>query len=173
MFKPLMLFFKSVNVAPHTGKEYGVTRNEAEKLVGQSVRVWLGADGEYVGTLRAVSGEPFWAQVQVTGVLTPATHIDQGGLSRRGWRVGETLSTRGFAKTRLSATQAAGHPSYLAALQRQLSSQVSTHAGVVGLRCDWLQVACAKALRAVMLAEERRIRTGLWLLVPAEGQLEG
>ncbi len=145
-------------------------REEAEKLVGQSVRVWVGADGEYVGTLLSVSDGAQWGvRIKVTGVLQPARHFDQGVLSRRGWREGEVCATRWQPQFRLSAEAAPRGTSYLAALQQQLSRQVSTHAGILGASCTWLQEALANAARAVMLAEERRIRTGVWLLIAEEG----
>ncbi len=145
-------------------------RDEAEKLVGQSVQVWLGADGEYVGRLLSVSDDAPWAvRIKVTGVVEPARHFDQGVLSRRGWREGEVCSTRGFPQFRLSPAASPHGTSYLAALQQQLSRQVSTHAGILGASCTWLQEAMANAARAVLMAEERRIRTGVWLLIPEEG----
>jgi len=67
-------------------------RAEAEQLIGQHVRVWTAANGQYVGTLLEVYGSPWRGKVRITGVLAPAVLYERGRFhQRRGFRPGEII----------------------------------------------------------------------------------
>ncbi|WP_157639952.1 hypothetical protein [Burkholderia ubonensis] len=143
-----------------------MNKSEAHKLIGRRVRVCLGPDGLYVGELLEITGSPWRGRVRITGVLEPAQHLDQGIACRRGYRPGEFVDVS-HATVRPAMTS--GHSTYLAAVQAQLNFHLGSHSGYQTSSHDWVNEAFGRTLRAVMVAEELRVRTGQWRLVPEHG----
>lgn len=140
---------------------------EAEQLIGKQVRVWTAANGVYVGTLEVASGSPWRGMVSITGVVEPAHHFDHGTICRRGFRPGEVLEAGGAC---IKETTESGHPTYLEAVQAQINFYMGSHSGYQTSTHRWVHEAMARALRAVMLAEERRLASGTWKLIQSEGE---
>ena len=70
-------------------------RSEADGHIGKPVLVRSMVQGTYTGILLSVEGSPWRGRVQVTGLIKPAVHYEQvKGLTRRGYRVGETMEAR-------------------------------------------------------------------------------
>ena len=65
-----------------------------------------------------------------------------------------------------------GRPTYLEAVQAQLNFHVGSHSGYQTCPHPWVNDAFGRALRAVHVAEARRVATGQWRLVPEEGERE-
>lgn len=151
----------------HVKQEFVVTENEAQKLVGRRVRVALGADGVYVGELLELAGTPWRGRVRVTGVLEPARHLDRGGVCRRGHRPGEFVDV---SHATVGPAEKPGRATYLEAVQAQLNFHVGSHSSYQTSPHPWVNDAFGRALRAVHAAETRRLATGQWRLVPAEGE---
>ncbi|KVP65635.1 hypothetical protein WJ96_04510 [Burkholderia ubonensis] len=151
----------------HVKQEFVVNKNEAQKLIGRNVRVWLGAEGVYVGELLELTGSPWRGRVRVTGVLEPAQHLDHGVVCRRGHRPGEFIDV---SHATVCPAKKSGHSSYLSAVQAQLNLHMGSHSGYQTSRHAWVNEAFGRALRAVLVAEERRVATGQWRLRPEDGE---
>jgi hypothetical protein len=136
---------------------------DVQELVGRRVKVDLGADGVYVGELLELTGSMWQGRVRVTGVLAPAQHLVPGGALRRGYRPGEFIDA---GEARLAPTAEPGHETYLAALQAAASRQLGSHSGYQTSPHGWVNEALARALRTAHLAEEHRLATGNWRVVP-------
>ena len=137
-------------------------RQEAQQLIGTSVTAWTALNGTYVGVLENVHASPWRGTVRITGILTPASHLQHGKVCRRGFRVGEILEVGG---TNIHPTTVPGCESYLEVLQKAIAlcrsrpvDSTSPHA--------WVHEAFAKAMEVVARAEEKRLQSGLWELPP-------
>lgn len=142
-----------------------MTAADFQTLVGRRVRMDLGAEGVYVGELLELPVNDWRGRVRITGVLAPAQHLAQGQLARRGHRPGEFIDAK---QTTLAPATESGHPTYLAALQAEASRRLGSHSGFQTSQHPWVEDALAGALCAAHIAEERRVATGAWRLVPAD-----
>jgi hypothetical protein len=133
---------------------------EAQALIGSRVSAWTAMNGVYVGTLYSVFGSPWRASVTITGILEPASHLQDGKVCRRGFRVGEKLEVGGSS---IRPTSAEGLPSYLAVLEATIAKNRSVTI-VPGSRHAWVHEAFAKAMETVAIAERHRLQTGEWSL---------
>lgn len=141
--------------------------NAAQGMVGRKVCIGLGADGAYVGELLELSGaNPWRGRVRITGVLKPALHLVGGLICRRGHRPGDFIEV---AHANVSPARARGHGTYLEAVQAQMNELFGSHSGYQTSQTPWFHEAMGRALRAVHVAESRRLATGQWKLVPEEG----
>ena len=136
---------------------------EAQQLIGTSVSAWTAMNGQYVGILESVQGSlPWRGSVRITGILTPASHLQDGQVCRRGFRVGELLEVGGSS---IKPTTATGSASYLEVLQKAITENRSRPV-VSGNPHSWVHEAFAKAMEVVARAEKKRLETGLWELRP-------
>jgi len=142
-----------------------LTTSDIQTLVGRRVRIDLGADGTYVGELLELSGSPWRGRARITGVLTPAQHLVQGNLGRRGHRPGEFVDV---AHAVLASATELGHATYLEAIQAEYNRRLGSHSGAQTSLHAWALAALGRALRAAHIAEERRVATGAWRLVQAQ-----
>jgi hypothetical protein len=134
-----------------------------QTLVGRRVRVDLGADGVYVGELLELANATWRGRVRITGVVSPARHILDGAAARRGHRPDEFVEA---AEAHLTETVETGHATYLAALQAEAGRHIGSHSGYQTSQSSWVNEALAGVLRVAYRAEERRLVTGQWRLVP-------
>lgn len=141
--------------------------NDVQQLIGRRVRVGLGPEGAYVGELLELAGTPWCGRVRVTGVIVPARHYENGVVCRRGYRPGEFIDA---GRGTVSSATEMGYSSYLDAVSARLNHHVGSHSGYPTSPYPWVPEAFGRALRAVMVAEEHRVRTGQWRLSPADGQ---
>ena len=137
---------------------------DVQELVGRRVKADLGADGVYVGELLELTGTTWQGRMRITGVIAPAQHQAPGGV-RRGHRPGEFVEV---GQTRLVPTGETGHETYLAALAADAGRKLGSHSGRQASPHGWVFDALARSLRAAHLAEEHRLLTGNWRLVPDE-----
>lgn len=137
---------------------------DVQELVGRRVKADLGADGVYVGELLELTGTAWQGRMRITGVISPAQHQAPAG-ARRGHRPGEFVEV---GHARLEPTTETGHDSYLAALTADAGRKLGSHSGRQTSPHGWVYDALARALRAAYLAEEHRVLTGNWRLVPDE-----
>lgn len=72
-----------------------MNRIQAEALIGTEVYAWTAMNGCYTGVLKGVSGRPWRGTIEVTGIIQPAFHMDNGVPARRGFRSGETIEVGG------------------------------------------------------------------------------
>jgi hypothetical protein len=133
---------------------------EAQQLIGTSVSAWTAMNGTYVGVLESVQGSPWRGSVRITGILSPASHLQHGQVCRRGFRVGEQLEVGGSS---IKPTTAAGADSYLEVLERAIAENRSRPV-ISGSPHAWVHEAFAKAMEVVARAEKKRLETGLWEL---------
>jgi hypothetical protein len=133
---------------------------EAQQLIGSSVSAWTAMNGTYVGVLESVQGSPWRGGVRITGILTPASHLQQGQVCRRGFRVGEQLEVGG---SNIKPCTATGSASYLEALQTAIAENRSRPVHSNNPHA-WVHEAFAKAMEVVARAEQKRLETGLWEL---------
>jgi hypothetical protein len=133
---------------------------EAQQLIGSSVSAWTAMNGMYVGVLESVQGRPWRGSVRITGILTPASHLQHGQVCRRGFRVGEQLEVGG---SNIKPTTAEGSASYLEVLQKAIAENRSRPVHSSSPHA-WVHEAFAKAMEVVARAEQKRLETGLWEL---------
>lgn len=139
--------------------------HDVRELSGLRVKADLGVDGVYVGELLELAGTAWQGRVRITGVILPAQALGAGG-ARRGHRPGEFVEV---GPARVAPTSATGHATYLVALQAHAGRQLGSHSGAATSPHSWVFSALARALRAAHLAEEHRVSTGNWRLVPDDG----
>lgn len=137
-----------------------------QELVGRRVKADLGADGVYVGELLELPGTAWQGRVRITGVIAPA-RCQVSGRERRGHRPGEFVEV---GQARLAPTSETGHETYLAALQAAAGRQLGSHSGSQTSQHGWVFESLARALRAAYLAEEHRVLTGNWRLLPEDSR---
>ncbi len=141
-------------------------RAEAELLVGKPVVAWTAANGQYVGTLLEVlSSRPWRGVVQVTGVLEPAQHFENGGACRRGFRPGETLEV-GHSSLKAATEETGPGQDYLSALHLAQQDHQARHDARPEDRYAWVNKGFADALTLAIAAEERRLQGLPWELKP-------
>jgi hypothetical protein len=133
---------------------------EAQALIGTRVSAWTAMNGTYVGILQSVEGSPWRGRVRITGILTPASHLQHGQVCRRGFRVGEELDVGG---SNIKPTTAEGSLSYLEVLQRAIAENRSRPVPSTSPHA-WVHEAFAKAMEVVARAEKKRLETGEWEL---------
>lgn len=139
-----------------------------QTVVGRRVRVDLGAEGVYIGELLELlelSNAGWRGRVRITGVVSPAQHLVQGAAARRGHRPDEFVDA---AEGQLAPTTETGYSTYLAALQAEANRHIGSHSGYQTTSSGWVNEAVARVLRIAHRAEERRLATGQWRLVPEE-----
>jgi hypothetical protein len=138
-----------------------MNKNEAQKLVGRRVCVGMGADGVYVGELLELQGSPWRGRVRITGVLSPARHLANGAVCRRGYRPGEFVDA---GQGTVAPTHEAGKATYLEAVSAELNQHKGSHSGYQTSTHPWVGDAFGRAFCAVVVAEEHRLATGQWRL---------
>lgn len=141
-----------------------MNRKQAVALIGQRVKVWTAANGEYAGELLEVFGSPWRGRVRITGILAVAQHHERGATCRRGFRVGEAIEA---GNTSIRPTDATGCESYVEALDREIARCEAGMDGSVSSRSAWVWPAFRQSLIEVRAAEIERLRTGEWRLRPS------
>lgn len=136
--------------------------DNAIKLTERRVRINLGAAGDYVGERLELSNGDWNGRIRITGVLAPARCLPN---VVRGFRPGEFIDA---SAGQLGYAPGPGYSTYLVALQVQVNRYMGSHSGYTTSPHNWVSDAVCRAVRAVMLAEVRRLATGHWLLCPAD-----